>query len=75
MRKLIPNKALIEALSGAIGDLVFYRDADGNLIVQSKGKRIAPLSRPVIFSAARLKSMTRPFPSTVRSPLERERRI
>jgi len=35
---------LLEDLAGAIGDLVFYRDANGQLIIQRKGKRKAPLS-------------------------------
>jgi hypothetical protein len=45
MPKVTPNSLLIQSISGAIGDLVFYRDADGNLIVQHKGERTAPLSQ------------------------------
>lgn len=44
MPKITPNKLFIEGISGAVGDLVFYRDADGNLIAQRKGERTAPLS-------------------------------
>lgn len=44
MPTYIPNNLLIQELHGAVGDLVFYRDADGRLIVQKKGERTAPLS-------------------------------
>jgi hypothetical protein len=44
MPKYTPNRTLIESISGAIGDLVFYRDAEGNLIVQHKGERNKPPS-------------------------------
>src|SRR5262245_25213687 len=44
MPKVTPNSALIQSISGAIGDLVFYRDAEGDLIVQRKGERKAPPS-------------------------------
>lgn len=44
MPKVIPNSILIESISGAVGDLVFYRDLDDNLIIQRKGVRSAPPS-------------------------------
>ncbi len=44
MAKITPNRALIEAIHGALGDLVYYQDAEGNLIVQRKGKRKVPPS-------------------------------
>jgi hypothetical protein len=48
MPKIIPNSTLIQSISGAIGDLVFYRDADGNFIVQHKGERTKPPSVPQV---------------------------
>jgi hypothetical protein len=44
MPKVTPNSLLIQAIHGAIGNLVFYRDPEGDLIVQRKGERRAPLS-------------------------------
>jgi hypothetical protein len=44
MPKYTPNNVLISAISGAIGGFVFYRDADGNLILQRKGERTKPPS-------------------------------
>jgi hypothetical protein len=44
MAKYTPNPLFIRALRGAIGDLVFYVDAEGQLIVKRKGQRKAPPS-------------------------------
>jgi hypothetical protein len=55
MPKYTPNRTLIESISGAIGDLVFYRDAEGNLIVQHKGKRTKPPSVPQVAHNDRFK--------------------
>ena len=44
MAKVTPNSLLLQAISGAIGDLLYYRDAAGNLIVRQKGQRTKPLS-------------------------------
>jgi hypothetical protein len=44
MPKVIPNALLLQGISGAIGNLVFYRDASGNWCVKPKGKRTAPPS-------------------------------
>jgi hypothetical protein len=45
MPKYTPNGTLVQSISGAIGDLVFYRDDDGNFIVQHKWERTAPPSQ------------------------------
>src|SRR5882724_11477862 len=44
MAKIKPNPLLIQSISGAIGELVYYRDADGNQVAQRKGERKKPAS-------------------------------
>jgi hypothetical protein len=42
MPKVTPNPSLIQAISGAVGDLVYYQDAYGNFILQRKGENTTP---------------------------------
>jgi len=55
MPKFTPNRLFIQALKGTIGDLVFYEDADGNSIIQRKGKRKVPPSEKQLGSNDRFK--------------------
>jgi hypothetical protein len=43
-----PNSVLLKAINGALDDLVFYEDAEGNLIVRKKGiRRVPPSAKQV----------------------------
>lgn len=55
MPKITPNSLLIEAISGTIGNLVFYRDSNGQLIAQRKGERTAPPSEKQLAQNDRFK--------------------